>query len=126
MTAAQQKMEIDETALENAHQGAHLLIVDDDQPWLNRLGRAMESRGYVVHGAASVSEGIKLGKSVKPAYAVVDMRLEDGNGLDVVENLRSRKSGCAHHHADRLRQYCNRGGSGKTRRRRLSCQTGRC
>ena len=76
MTAAQQKMEIDETALENAHQGAHLLIVDDDQPWLNRLGRAMESRGYVVHGAASVSEGIKLGKSVKPAYAVVDMRLD--------------------------------------------------
>ena len=49
----------------------------------------MESRGYVVHGAASVSEGIKLGKSVKPAYAVVDMRLEDGNGLDVVENLRA-------------------------------------
>ena len=41
----------------------------------------MESRGYVVHGAGSVSEGIKLGKSVKPAYAVVDMRLEDGNGL---------------------------------------------
>ena len=89
MTAVQQKMEIDETALENAHQGAHLLIVDDDQPWLNRLGRAMESRGYVVHGAASVSEGIKLGKSVKPAYAVVDMRLEDGKGLDVVENLRA-------------------------------------
>ena len=72
-----------------SHEGAHLLIVDDDQPWLNRLGRAMESRGYVVHGAGSVSEGIKLGKSVKPAYAVVDMRLEDGNGLDVVENLRS-------------------------------------
>ena len=71
------------------HEGANLLIVDDDQPWLNRLGRAMESRGYVVHGAGSVSEGIKLGKSVKPAFAVVDMRLEDGNGLDVVENLRS-------------------------------------
>ena len=115
MTAAQQKMEIDETALENAHQGAHLLIVDDDQPWLNRLGRAMESRGYVVHGAASVSEGIKLGKSVKPAYAVVDMRLEDGNGLGCGGKSASRKSGCAHHHADRLRQYCNRGGSGETR-----------
>ena len=85
MTQAQQVMETQE----NAHQGEHLLIVDDDQPWLNRLGRAMESRGYVVHGAGSVSEGIKLGKSVKPAYAVVDMRLEDGNGLDVVENLRA-------------------------------------
>ena len=66
-----------------------LLIVDDDQPWLTRLGRAMEARGYDVHCAASVSEGIQLGKKVKPAYAVVDMRLDDGNGLDVVESLRS-------------------------------------
>ena len=85
MTHAQEVTEIEA----NAHQGAHLLIVDDDQPWLNRLGRAMESRGYLVHGAGSVREGIKLGKSLKPAYAVVDTRLEDGNGLDVVENLRA-------------------------------------
>ena len=65
-----------------------LLIVDDDEPWLNRLARAMESRGYSVTCAASVAEGVKLGKSVKPNYAVIDMRLEDGNGLDVVESLR--------------------------------------
>ena len=58
-----------------------LLIVDDDEPWLNRLARAMESRGFSVNCAASVAEGVKLGKSVKPNYAVVDMRLEDGNGL---------------------------------------------
>jgi len=70
------------------HEGASLLIVDDDQPWLTRLGRAMESRGYVVHTAASVAEGISLGGKVRPQYAVVDMRLEDGNGLDVVEKLR--------------------------------------
>ncbi|MGC6535649.1 MAG: ActR/PrrA/RegA family redox response regulator transcription factor [Parvibaculales bacterium] len=70
------------------HEGQNLLIVDDDQPWLTRLSRAMESRGYVVHGASSVAEGIQLGKSVKPAFAVVDMRLEDGNGLDVVESVR--------------------------------------
>jgi len=69
------------------HEGASLLIVDDDQPWLTRLGRAMESRGYDVHTAGSVAEGIELGGKVKPQFAVVDMRLEDGNGLDVVEKL---------------------------------------
>jgi len=90
MTQAQQVIETQQ----NAHQGANLLIVDDDQPWLNRLGRAMESRGYVVHGAGSVSEGIKLGKSVKPAYAVVDMRLEDGNGLEIVPALRNLRPDC--------------------------------
>lgn len=68
--------------------GQNLLIVDDDQPWLVRLSRAMESRGFTVHVADNVKEGISLGKSVKPDYAVVDMRLEDGNGLDVVESLR--------------------------------------
>ena len=66
-----------------------LLIVDDDRPWLERLARAMDSRGYEVHSAGSVSEGIQLGKQVKPAFAVVDMRLEDGNGLDVVRSLQS-------------------------------------
>jgi two-component system response regulator RegA len=66
-----------------------LLIVDDDRTWLERLARAMDSRGYEVHSAGSVSEGIQLGKQVKPAFAVVDMRLEDGNGLDVVRSLQS-------------------------------------
>ena len=72
--------------------GQNLLIVDDDQPWLVRLSRAMESRGYAVHVAGSVKEGISLGKSLKPAYAVVDMRLDDGNGLDVVESLRAENA----------------------------------
>ncbi len=71
-----------------AHLGKTLLIVDDDQPWLKRLSRAMEMRGLKVHGASSVAEGCAKGKSIKPSYAVVDMRLEDGNGLDVVESLR--------------------------------------
>ena len=81
-----------EAANQDAHEGhvgQNLLIVDDDQPWLVRLSRAMESRGYAVHVAGSVKEGISLGKSLKPAYAVVDMRLDDGNGLDVVESLRA-------------------------------------
>ena len=79
----------DPQAAANIFEGQNLLIVDDDQPWLTRLSRAMETRGYVVHGAPSVAEGIALGRLVKPAFAVNDMRLEDGTGLDVVEALRS-------------------------------------
>ena len=52
----------------------------------------MDTRGYEVHAASSVSEGIQLGQKVKPAYAVVDMRLEDGNGLDVVRSLQNENA----------------------------------
>ncbi len=64
-----------------------LVIVDDDLPFLQRLGRAMESRGFQVRTAQSVSEGLALIKEKPPAFAVVDMRLDDGNGLDVIESL---------------------------------------
>jgi len=69
----------------------NLLIVDDDAPLRNRLARAMEQRGFTVSTAASVSEGIAASGSM-PAYAVVDLRLEDGNGLEVVEVLRAARS----------------------------------
>jgi len=68
-----------------------LLIVDDDKPFLQRLARAMESRGYEVETADNVAEGLRKAESVPPAYAVVDMRLDDGNGLDVVELIRRRR-----------------------------------
>ena len=68
-----------------------LLIVDDDGPFLHRLGRAMEHRGFAVRLAQSVSEGIKEIESMPPAFAVVDMRLEDGNGLDVLTELQKRR-----------------------------------
>lgn len=64
-----------------------LLIVEDDRAFLTRLGRAMELRGFEVHMAATVAEGRELVKQVKPGFLVVDMRLEDGNGLDVIEEL---------------------------------------
>ncbi len=64
-----------------------LLVVDDDKPFLNRLVRAMELRGFDVRSAESVAEGIQEIRANPPAYAVVDMRLEDGNGLDVVQML---------------------------------------
>lgn len=69
-----------------------LLIVDDDVPFLNRLGRAMESRGFDVATAPSVEEALSIVAAKPPAYAVVDMRLGDGNGLDVVAAIRERRT----------------------------------
>jgi two-component system response regulator RegA len=68
-----------------------LLIVDDDKPFLQRLARAMEARGYSVDTADTVAEGLKKVDASPPAYAVVDMRLEDGNGLDVIDSIRKKR-----------------------------------
>jgi two-component system response regulator RegA len=68
-----------------------LLLVDDDEPFLRRLERAMSRRGFEVEAAQSVAEGIAIATARPAAYAVVDLRLEDGNGLDVVERLRERR-----------------------------------
>jgi len=68
-----------------------LLIVDDDKPFLTRLARAMEGRGFDVETAESVEEAVAKVKVKAPAYAVVDMRLGDGNGLDVVSAIRDRR-----------------------------------
>ena len=64
-----------------------LLLLDDDAPLRTRLGRALEGRGFQVTLAGSVHEAIGAVKSAAPAFAVVDMRLEDGNGLGVVEAI---------------------------------------
>jgi len=68
-----------------------LLIVEDDKPFLTRLARAMEGRGFEVETAESVEEAVARIKASPPAYAVVDMRLGDGNGLDVVAAIRERR-----------------------------------
>ena len=72
-----------------------LLIVDDDNPFRQRLARAMEKKGFLVTQADGVKTGLESLKSKKPAFAVVDLRLNDGNGLEVVKeiqkgNLKSR------------------------------------
>lgn len=74
-----------------ALQDKSLLLLDDDQALRNRLGRALESRGFEVRSAASVAEALSALSSQPPAFAVLDMRLEDGNGLKVVEALRARR-----------------------------------
>ena len=68
-----------------------LLIVEDDKSFLQRLARAMESRGFTVTSAESVAEGLSQLETSSPAYAVVDMRLADGNGLDVISALKRRR-----------------------------------
>ena len=68
--------------------GARLLIVEDDKPFQTRMVRAMESRGFDVLAADSVAEALAHVESGAPDYAVVDMRLGDGNGLDVVAAIR--------------------------------------
>ena len=68
-----------------------LLIVDDDAPLRQRLAQAMARRGYDVTTAGSVAAGNQAARAVAPAYAVVDLRLEDGSGLDVVAALRQSR-----------------------------------
>ena len=66
-----------------------LLIVDDDNPFRERLARAMEKKGFVVTQAESVKKAIDSLKLTKPAFAVVDLRLNDGNGLEVVKEIQN-------------------------------------
>jgi two-component system response regulator RegA len=68
-----------------------LLIVDDDQPLCQRLARAMERRGFVVATADSVKGGVAAATGSAPAFAVVDLRLTDGSGLDVVSAIREAR-----------------------------------
>jgi two-component system response regulator RegA len=68
-----------------------LLIVDDDDPFRNRLGRAMESKGFKVSLAKGVEEALISVRKTAPGFAVVDLRLLDGNGLDVVEEIHKQK-----------------------------------
>lgn len=65
-----------------------LLILDDDEPFRRSLSRAMEKRGFEVQAVDSVAAGREAARSRPPAYAVIDLRLGDGNGLELVELLR--------------------------------------
>ena len=71
-----------------------LLLVDDDEIFVKRLAKAMEKRGFLPETAESVATGRAIALARPPAYAVVDLRLGDGNGLDVVEALQARRPDC--------------------------------
>lgn len=73
---------------------ATLLIVDDDEPLRSRLGRAMEKRGFQPILAAGVADAAEILKQIAPAFAVVDLRLEDGDGLQVVNQIHDKREDC--------------------------------
>ena len=85
---------VSERTYQDLGEDPSLLLVDDDDPFLKRLAKAMEKRGFEVETAGSVAAGRAIATARSPAYAVVDLRLEDGNGLDVVEVLRERRPDC--------------------------------
>ena len=74
-----------------AHPDRSLLIVEDDKPFLERLSRAMESRGFAVTSCDSVTDGLSQIAKAAPAFAVVDLRLGDGNGIDLVSALKRKR-----------------------------------
>ncbi|MEJ0050490.1 MAG: ActR/PrrA/RegA family redox response regulator transcription factor [Methylovirgula sp.] len=77
--------------LNEASEDKTLLVVDDDRAFLTRLARAMEGRGFIVTIAQSVAEGLAVIAHQPPAFAVIDMRLADGNGLDVISELKAKR-----------------------------------
>ncbi len=64
-----------------------MMVLDDDAPFRGRLARALTQRGFTVSACATVAEAKDVAKLNPPAFAVLDLRLEDGSGLDVVQTL---------------------------------------
>ncbi|MBM3611663.1 MAG: ActR/PrrA/RegA family redox response regulator transcription factor [Alphaproteobacteria bacterium] len=83
-----------ETALPDLGPDRSILLVDDDEAFLKRLAKALERRGFEPETAESVVDGKAIAERRAPAYAVIDLRLQDGNGLDVVEALHARRPDC--------------------------------
>ena len=68
-----------------------VLLVEDDRAFLQRLAKALEGRGFDVRTAETVADGLAQVERSAPAYAVVDMRLGDGTGLDVISALNRKR-----------------------------------
>jgi two-component system response regulator RegA len=68
-----------------------LLVVDDDEVFCERLARAMASRGFTARTAVSVAEALASIETAPPAFAVIDLRLGDGSGLDVMRALKAKR-----------------------------------
>jgi two-component system, response regulator RegA len=82
---------VEASAKEKISDERSVLIVEDDRSFLQRLAKALEQRGFTVATAESVAEGLLQLERSAPAFAVVDMRLGDGNGLDVISALKRRR-----------------------------------
>src|SRR6516162_7417880 len=103
-----------------------MLIVEDDRRLMQCLARAMDARGFKVMIAGSVCDGLAQIQLSAPEYAVVDLRFDDGCGLDVVSGAQTTSARGTRHHSDWLRQYRDGRKGSKARRRRLSHETCGC
>jgi len=83
-----------EAQLEAPEGDKSLLVLDDDTAFRTRLARALMGRGFTVSSVGTVAEAIEIASLNPPAYAVLDLRLEDGSGLSVVEALHKRRKDC--------------------------------
>lgn len=66
-----------------------VLVVDDDESFRGRLMRALDARGFAASGAAGVADAAAVAAHESPEFAVVDLKLQDGSGLDVVRHLKA-------------------------------------
>ena len=64
-----------------------ILVVDDDEAYRRRLVRALRDRGHAVEGAAGVAEAERVARTFRPQRAVLDLRLGDGSGVELVSRL---------------------------------------
>ena len=106
--------------------GRNLLLVDDDAPLRRSMARALERRGFQVLAAEGLAEARDHAHAHRPEFAVLDMRLTEGSGLDLVRTLRELRPGDPDRDRHRLWQHRDRGRGDQGRRGRLSRQAGRC
>lgn len=71
-----------------------ILLLDDDTVFLKRLSQAMMKRGFSVEVAETITSAKEIAKTSAPGFAVLDLRLADGNGLEVVQTLRESRPDC--------------------------------
>ncbi len=64
-----------------------ILLVDDDETFCMVLNNAIERRGFTIVTATNSTEAMKLASTYNPVYAIVDLRIGDESGLELVENL---------------------------------------
>ena len=67
-----------------------LLVVDDDLPFRERLSRSMEKKGFEVNIAESFSLASEKIETNSYDYAIVDMRLADGSGLELIKKIQNK------------------------------------
>lgn len=69
-----------------------LLVVDDNRLFCDRLARALSLRGFTARTAMNFAEALEAIKTAPPAFAVIELRLCGGSGLDVIDALMAERA----------------------------------